>query len=147
MRIRRCWRWSALLVLTVAGACQEQALGPSARPRVTLTLHELPPGAGALATPRIYLDGDSVVAVTAISVSGCYDYSGTGDAPVGLLVLSLVQRETPRYCIPEGVVEGATIVAHDVPSGFRKASLIERVVQLDGSGHEIVSARADIDVP
>jgi hypothetical protein len=107
----------------------------------------LPPGAGALSAPYISLSGDSIVAWTSALISGCYDYTARGQAPAGLLVLTFVATEANRVCIPEATFEGATLVAHDVPPGFRSVSFVERVVQLDGSAHESMLAHADIDVP
>ena len=144
--LRSCF---AAVLIAAAVACHDTALGPAAQPRVTLTLHtlSLPPGSGALSAPYITLRGDSIVAWTVASISGCYDYAALGEAPAGLLVLTIVARETNGFCIPEGTMEGATVVAHDVPPGPRSVSFVERFVQLDGSSHESVLAHAQIDVP
>ncbi|HEY2375495.1 MAG TPA: hypothetical protein VGH98_05925 [Gemmatimonadaceae bacterium] len=115
---------------------------------MTFTLRAIPPGAGGLAPPYITLSGNSIVAVTPLSISLCYNYTARGQASAGLLVLSIVETEANRVCSPEQTdIVGATIAAADVASGLRTVSLVDRVVRLDGSAHESVLAQADINVP
>lgn len=149
MRVHSPWRLPAMLAALAAAACHDTALGPSARPRVTLTLQVLPPNIfdGIPSGPYIKVEGDSVVAWTAASISGCSDYTATGEAPEGLLLLRFVETETPRVCIPEGTTMGATVVAHDLPKGSRTVGFLQRFVKLDGSSHESALARTRVDVP
>ena len=149
MSLRSTFRCTAVLAALVGVACNEPPLGAPASPRVTLTLQALPPGAlaGTLSPPSVAFDGDSIIARSALSISGCDDYTPLGQAPKGILVLTIVASEAHRFCFPEGTAGSAAVAAHDLPPGVRDVWFTERFVRLDGSAHEIALAHARIDVP
>lgn len=96
---------------------------------MTLTLQAVPPN----------------IQVGTLSVA--YVKGVTGDAPEGLLLLTLVTTVADRVCIPEGTLAGATVFAHGLLAGFRRVAFVPRFVQLDGSSHQNVLSRADVDMP